>query len=141
MKSIAKTQNYKQALYLQIQIERANKNSASDYEYERHLKIEKLLAQKRKQQDIEIEATRVKINAGLNELNLHREKEIEKLYNKTEFMQKNLKGMQIQEKNNMVKDTMLVNINTSMMGKTGKYESEGYRSSARRSPFKGTTGN
>jgi len=81
------------------------------------------MTQKRKLQNNEIEATQQKINAGLNELNLNRDREFEKLYHKAEFLEKNLKGAQVQEVNCFKKDTKLGNINTSIMGRTNGFNS------------------
>ena len=93
------------------------------HEYKRADRIERLMEQKRKLQNNEIEATQQKINAGLNELNINRDREFEKLYHKSEFLVKNLKGAQVQEVNYFKKDTKLGKINTSVMGKTGGFNS------------------
>lgn len=122
MKSIARSQNYKQAMYIQNQIDKTLLDEDDDYEIERRITIERLINQKKKQQQNVIEATRAKINAGLNELNLHREKEIEKLFNKSEFMEKNLKGLQTQEENFLKRESNLSQINKSSMISPTRFE-------------------
>lgn len=122
MKSIARSQNYKQAMYIQSQIDRTLLDEDDEYEIERRITIERLINQKKKQQQNVIEATRAKINAGLNELNLHREKEIEKLFNKSEFMEKNLKGLQTQEENFLKRESNLSFINKSSMISPTRFE-------------------
>jgi len=122
MKSIARSQNYKQAMYIQSQIDRTLLDEDDEYEIERRITIERLINQKKKQQQNVIEATRAKINAGLNELNLHREKEIEKLFNKSEFMEKNLKGLQTQEENFLKRESNLSFINKSSLISPNRFE-------------------
>lgn len=136
MRSIARSQNYKQAMYIQNQIERTLQDEDDDYELERKTKMDRLINQRKKIQHNEIEATKAKINAGLNELNLHREKEIEKLFNKSEFMEKNLKGLQTQESNFLNRESNLAQINRSTLIPSNRFETDRSGSKQNRSSKK-----
>lgn len=124
LNQLLKNQDYKDAHYLQQKICALERKEEEKYFYERDRKIEHLLESMKQRHNQEYNTLKKKIILGLEELEINRKKEYEKLLLKFNNIKKNIENQHNMESYYFEKSVKASQISKSMKHQYGEYKGD-----------------
>ena len=126
LNQLLKNQEYRDAHYLQQKICVLEKSEEEKYFYERDRKIDHLLENMKTRHNQEYNTLKKKIILGLEELEINRKKEYEKLLLKFNNIKKNIENQHNMESYYFEKSVKVSQISKSLKSQYGNYPNQNY---------------